>query len=55
MIAGQKLVLEKLSIFSSGLYYTTIRTIEANVAVHQKCSNPNIFHFGMITLDIQDL
>jgi hypothetical protein len=30
-------------IFSSGLYYTTMRTIEANVAVHQKCSNPIIF------------
>ena len=55
MISGQKLVLEKLSIFSSGLYYTTMRTIEANVAVHQKCSNPNIFHFGMIALDIRDL
>jgi hypothetical protein len=34
MILGQKLVLEKLSIFSSGLYYTTMRTIEVNVAVH---------------------
>ena len=43
MILGQKLVLEKLHIFSSGLYYTTMRTIEANVAVHQKCSNPIIF------------
>jgi hypothetical protein len=34
MILGQKLVLEKLSIFSSRLYYTTMRTIEANVAMH---------------------
>ena len=43
MISGQKLVLKKLHIFFSGLYYTTMRTIEANVAVHQKCSNPIIF------------
>ena len=41
MVSGQKLVLEKLSIFFSlGLYYTTMRTIETNVAVHQKCSKP---------------
>ena len=43
MVSGQKLVLEKLSIFSYGLYYTTMRTIETNVDVYQKCSNPNIF------------
>ena len=43
MISEQKLVLEKVSIFSFGLYYATMRTIEAIVAVHQKCSNPNIF------------
>ena len=34
MISGQKLVLEKLHIFSFGLYYTSMRTIEANVTVH---------------------
>ena len=34
MISGQKLVLEKLHIFSSKLYYTTIKTIEENVTVH---------------------
>ena len=43
MVSGQKLILEKLPIFSSGLYYTTMRTIERNVIVHQKCSDPNIF------------
>ena len=43
MVSDQKLILEKLSIFSSGLYYITMRTIETNVIVHQKCSNPNIF------------
>jgi hypothetical protein len=31
MISNQKLVLEKLPIFSSWLYYTTMRTIEANI------------------------
>ena len=36
-------MLEKLSIFSSGLYYTTMRTIETNVAIHQKCSDPKVF------------
>ena len=43
MVLGQKLILEKLPIFSSGLYYSTMRTIEKNVIVHQKCSDPNIF------------
>jgi transposase InsO family protein len=43
MVSGQKLILEKLPILSSGLYYTTMRTIETNVIVHQKCSDPNIF------------
>uniref|UniRef100_A0A2N9I6F2 GAG-pre-integrase domain-containing protein n=1 Tax=Fagus sylvatica TaxID=28930 RepID=A0A2N9I6F2_FAGSY len=43
MVSGQKLIIEKLPIFSSGLYYTTMRTIETNVIVHQKCSDPNIF------------
>jgi hypothetical protein len=43
IISGQKLILEKLSAFSFGLYYTTIRTIESHVVIHQKCSNPNMF------------
>ena len=43
MVSGQKLILEKLHIFSSGFYYTTMRTIETNVIVYQKYSNPNIF------------
>ena len=34
IISGQKLVLEKVSIFSFRLYYITMRTIEANVVVH---------------------
>ena len=34
MVSGQKLILEKMSIFSSELYYTTMRTIETNIIVH---------------------
>ena len=34
MVLSQKLILEELHIFSSGLYYTTLRSIEANVAMH---------------------
>ena len=34
IISCQKLILEKLSAFSSGLYYTTIRTIESHVVMH---------------------
>ncbi|KAK4578305.1 hypothetical protein RGQ29_028430 [Quercus rubra] len=36
IVLGQKLILEKLHIFSSGLYYTTMRITETNVAIHQK-------------------
>jgi transposase InsO family protein len=45
IILGKKLILKKLSAFSSGLYYTTIRTIESYVVMHQKCSNPKMFMF----------
>jgi len=34
IILGHELILEKLSAFSSGLYYTTIRTIESHVVMH---------------------
>jgi hypothetical protein len=43
IISGQKLILKKLPIFFSGLYHTTIRTIESHVVMHQKCSNPKMF------------
>jgi hypothetical protein len=43
IISGQKLILEKLPAFSSGLYYTIIKTIELHVVMHQKCSNPKMF------------
>ena len=34
MVSSQKLILEKLHIFSKGLHYTTLRSIEANVVMH---------------------
>ncbi|KAL4652202.1 hypothetical protein ACB092_01G216500 [Castanea dentata] len=40
IVSSQKLILEKLSIFSSGLYYTTIRIVETNIAIHQNCLDP---------------
>ena len=48
IVLGQKLILEKLPIFSSRLYYTTMRIIETNVARHQKRSDPKVF---MLWLD----
>ena len=50
-LTGKKVILEKLATLLSGLYYTTIRTIESHVVVHQKCPNqkhqkcsdPNLF------------
>ncbi|KAL4615305.1 hypothetical protein ACB092_07G113900 [Castanea dentata] len=36
MVSSQNLILEKLLIFSSGLYCTTIKTIEVIVTIHQK-------------------
>ena len=35
--------MEKLHAFSSGLYYTTITTIELNIVMSQKLSHPNTF------------
>ena len=43
IVSSQKLVVEKLSVFSSGLYYTIITTIELNMMMSQKLSHPNIF------------
>ncbi|CAA7040494.1 unnamed protein product [Microthlaspi erraticum] len=33
---GSKAIVERLPAFSTGLYFTNINTIEANIAVHQK-------------------
>ena len=43
IVSSQKLVVEKLSTFSSGLYYTTITIIELNMVMSQKLSHLNIF------------
>ena len=43
IVSSQKLVVEKLSTFSSGLYCTTITTIELNMVMSRKLSHPNIF------------
>ena len=43
IVSRQKLIVEKLLAFSSGLYYTTITTIELNMVMSQKLSHPNIF------------
>ena len=34
IVSGQKFTLEKLPIFSFVLYYTTMRTVETNIAIH---------------------
>ncbi|KAB2097154.1 hypothetical protein ERO13_A01G145638v2, partial [Gossypium hirsutum] len=40
---GKKYVLERLSTFSSGLYYTHISAIEAHVITNQKFVEPHTF------------
>ena len=42
IVSSQKLVLEKLPTFYSGLYFTKIKVVESNF-VHKKCSNPITF------------
>ena len=46
--SNKKCVLEKLSAFSYGLYYTYINAIETHVIVSQKLTNKNEFLVGMI-------
>jgi len=43
VISCQKHILEKLPALSSGLYHTTIRTIDSHVVMKQKFSNPKNF------------
>ena len=43
IISCQQHVLKKLSSLSFGLYHTIIRTIEINLTINQKFSNPKIF------------
>ena len=42
IISGQKLIMEKLSTFSSGLYHTTIKPIESYVVMNQKFNDPKV-------------
>ena len=44
IISRKKIVAEKLSAFSSGLYHTTIKSIESNVVVNKKFNDPKIFN-----------
>ena len=44
IISGKKIVVEKLSAFSSGLYHTIIKSIESNIVVNQKFNDPKIFN-----------
>nr|CAN72825.1 hypothetical protein VITISV_019976 [Vitis vinifera] len=43
IIYGKKLIMEKLTNFSSRLYHTTIKPIESYVVVNQKFNNPKVF------------
>ena len=43
IIFYQKLIMEKPSHFSFGLYHTTIKPIESYVVVNQKFNNPKVF------------
>ena len=43
IVSGKKLVVEKLSIVSSELYYTTIKPIKSYVVMNQKFNNQNNF------------
>ena len=43
IIYGKKIVAEKLSTFSSGLYHTTIKPIESYDVMNQKFNKPKIF------------
>ena len=43
VVSGKKNILENLPVFSSGLYYTNISTIEAHAIVNQKFTDENNF------------
>ena len=45
IISGQKLIMEKLPAFSSGLYHTTIKPIEPYVIMNKKFNDPKVFVF----------
>lgn len=43
IVSNEKHILEKLSVLSSGLYYTHIRIVETYVTMNLKFMNPDIF------------
>ena len=43
IVYGKKLIMEKLTTFSFGLYYTNIKLIESYVVVNQKFNDPKNF------------
>ena len=43
IVSSKKLIMEKLSVFSPGLYHTTIKLIKTYVVVHQKFNGPKNF------------
>ena len=43
IVYGKKLIMEKLSTYSFGLYHTNIRSIESYVVVNQKLNDPKTF------------
>ena len=43
IISNQKFIMERLSVFFSKWYHTTIKLIESYVVVNQKFNNPKVF------------
>ena len=43
IISGQKVIMEKLPTFFSGLYHTTIKPIESYVVMNQNFNDPKVF------------
>ena len=42
-----KLVLEKLYVFSSRIYYMIMKFIDSNIVIHQNCYEPKQFMFWL--------
>ena len=45
IVYDKKLIMEKISAFFSGLYYTNIKSIESYIIVNQKFKDPKTFIF----------
>ena len=42
-VSSKKLIMEKLSTFSFGLYYTNMKSIDSYVVLNQKLNDPKTF------------